>query len=100
MTIILSIAITLVAGLISTRIVKLLHLPNVTGYLVIGLIIGPYCLKLLNEDTVKNLSIIVTIALGFIAFSIGGEFKISSLKNLVKVFYNYFCSKFYGINFS
>ena len=48
MTIILSIAIALVAGLISTRIVKLLHLPNVTGYLVIGLIIGPYCLKLLN----------------------------------------------------
>ena len=84
MTIILSIAIALVAGLISTRIVKLLHLPNVTGYLVIGLIIGPYCLKLLNEDTVKNLSIIVTIALGFIAFSIGGEFKISSLKKLGK----------------
>ena len=84
MTIILSIAIALVAGLISTRIVKLLHLPNVTGYLVIGLIIGPYCLKLLNEDTVKNLSIIVTTALGFIAFSIGGEFKISSLKKLGK----------------
>ena len=84
MPIILSISIALIAGLLSTRIVKLIHLPNVTGYLVIGLIIGPYCLKLLSSDVVEGLSIIVTIALGFIAFSIGGEFKISSLKKLGK----------------
>ena len=84
MPIILSISIALIVGLLSTRIVKLIHLPNVTGYLVIGLIIGPYCLKLLSSDVVEGLSIIVTIALGFIAFSIGGEFKISSLKKLGK----------------
>ncbi len=84
MSVILSIVVALVAGLLSTRLVKLLHLPNVTGYLVIGLIIGPSCLKLLTEETVSAFSIIVTIALGFIAFSIGGEFKISSLKKLGK----------------
>lgn len=81
---ILSIVIALVAGLLSTRIVKILHLPNVTGYLVVGLLIGPSCFDLLTEDSIQAFTIIVDLALGFIAFSIGGEFKISSLKKLGK----------------
>lgn len=84
MTAILSIVIALVAGLLSTRVVKLLHLPNVTGYLIVGLLIGPSCLNLLTEETIDAFTIIVDLALGFIAFSIGGEFKISSLKKLGK----------------
>lgn len=84
MSITLSIVVTLVAGLLSTRLCKLLHLPNVTGYLVVGLIIGPSCFNLLTKEIVEIFSIIVTIALGFIAFSIGGEFKIKSLKKLGK----------------
>lgn len=84
MTPILSIVVALAAGLLSTRLVKLLHLPNVTGYLIVGLLIGPSCLNLLTEETIDSFTIIVDLALGFIAFSIGGEFKISSLKKLGK----------------
>ena len=84
MSITLSIVVALVAGLLSTRLCKLVHLPNVTGYLVVGLIIGPSCFNLLTKESLEIFSLIVTIALGFIAFSIGGEFKISSLKKLGK----------------
>lgn len=84
MTPILSIVVALVAGLFSTRLVKLLHLPNVTGYLIVGLLIGPSCFNILTEDTINSFTIIIDLALGFIAFSIGGEFKISSLKKLGK----------------
>ncbi len=78
---ILSIVIALAAGLLSTRVVKLLHLPNVTGYLIAGLLIGVSCFNLID---VKLFSLIIDLALGFIAFSIGGEFKITSLKKLGK----------------
>ncbi len=84
MSITLSIVVALVAGLLSTRLCKLLRLPNVTGYLVVGLIIGPSCFNLLTNETIEIFSLIVTIALGFIAFSIGGEFKLKSLKKLGK----------------
>lgn len=78
---ILSIVVALVAGLLSTRVVKLLHLPNVTGYLIAGLLIGVSCFKIVDATA---FTIIIDLALGFIAFSIGGEFKISSLKKLGK----------------
>lgn len=78
---ILSIVVALTAGLLSTRVVKLLHLPNVTGYLIAGLLIGVSCFHLID---VKTFALIIDLALGFIAFSIGGEFKISSLKKLGK----------------
>lgn len=76
----LSIAIAMIAGLLLTRVVKLVKLPNVTGYLVAGLLIGPYCLRLVNSDTLATLDIITVAALGFIAFSIGSEFKLSHIK--------------------
>lgn len=59
---------------------KKIKLPNVTGYLVIGLLAGPYCLNLIHHDVIKQFSIIPDIALGFIAFSIGAEFKLPYLK--------------------
>lgn len=68
------------AGLILNRIVKKINLPNVTGYLLAGLLIGPYVLKLLPTVAVEQMSIITNVALGFIAFSIGGSFKISNIK--------------------
>jgi NhaP-type Na+/H+ or K+/H+ antiporter len=67
----LSIAIAMIAGLLLTRVAKLVKLPNVTGYLVAGLLIGPYCFKLVSADTLATLDIITVAALGFIAFSIG-----------------------------
>ncbi len=82
MDILLYLGIAMVAGLLFNRIVKKFNLPNVTGYLVAGLVIGPYVLNLLPELAVEQMSIITNVALGFIAFSIGGSFKISNLKAL------------------
>ena len=76
----LSIAIAMIAGLLLTRVVKLVKLPNVTGYLVAGLLIGPYCFRLVSADTLATLDIITVAALGFIAFSIGSEFKLTHIK--------------------
>ncbi len=75
-------ALILFAGLIFGRAVKLLKLPNVTGYLIAGLLIGPYVLKLVPLDLVKGLELVSEIALSFIAFSIGSEFKLSYLKKV------------------
>jgi Kef-type K+ transport system membrane component KefB len=79
-----NLAIALFLGLLASKIMKKIHLPNVTGYLIIGLIAGPYCLKLLSLEVIEQFSIIPEIALGFIAFSIGAEFKLSYLKRVGK----------------
>ncbi len=72
----------LVCGLLFGRLAKFCKLPNVTGYLVAGLVIGPYCLNILPADFVSSMSVLSEMALGFIAFSIGGEFKISYFKRV------------------
>ena len=76
--------IAMVAGLVFSRIVKKVRLPNVTGFLVAGLLIGPCCLKLVPSEALEGLNIITTVALGFIAFSIGGEFRIASIRAIGK----------------
>lgn len=77
-------AIAMLLALLSSKLMKLIKLPNVTGYLIIGLIAGPYCLKILSIEVMEQLSVIPNIALGFIAFSIGAEFKLSYLKQVGK----------------
>lgn len=85
-------AFALIAGLMLSRVTKLLHLPAVTGYLVAGLLIGPFCLGAIplqglgfdTLETVENFSVITQIALGFIAFTIGNEFRLSQLKSIGK----------------
>lgn len=77
-------AIALMLALLSSKVVKLVKLPNVTGYLAVGLLAGPYCLNLIPIDIVDSLSIIPEVALGFIAFSIGAEFRVSYLKKVGK----------------
>lgn len=77
-------AIALILCLLSGKLMKVLRLPNVTGYLIIGLLVGPYCLNILPKDTVQGFEIISEVALGFIAFSIGAEFKLSYLKKVGK----------------
>jgi len=79
-----NLALALLLSLIAGKLVKKIHLPNVTGYLIMGLLVGPYCLKLLSIETIEQFSIIPDIALGFIAFSIGSEFKLSYLKRVGK----------------
>ena len=78
----LIIAIAMAAGLALSRLMKILNLPNVTGYLIAGVLIGPYVFNLVTVESIKSLKIITTTALGFIAFSIGGEFKLNFLKKL------------------
>ncbi len=77
-------AIAIFAGLFSGKLMKIFKLPNVTGYIIFGLIIGPYVLGILSEDAVAKMTIISDVALGFIAFSIGSEFKLSYLKKIGK----------------
>ncbi len=89
---ILCLGIAILAGLLMTRLCKPLGLPAVTGYLVAGILIGPYCLGQLGIDGlgftslhyVESLSVICDVALGFIAFSIGSEFRMSDLKKTGK----------------
>lgn len=82
LTILFYLALILFAGLLFGRAVKLIKLPNVTGYLIAGLILGPYCLKVFPLDFVTDMELVSEIALAFIAFSIGSEFKLSYLKRV------------------
>ena len=75
-------AIMIFAGMFCGRMAKHIRLPNVTGYLVAGLLIGPSVFGLLSTDFLDTINIISTVALGFIAFSIGNEFKISYFKRV------------------
>lgn len=82
MNMLLSMAAAIALGLLLTRIAKKINLPNVTAYLVAGLAVGPYCLNLFDQDALAGVAQITSVALGFIAFSIGGEFKWESLKRV------------------
>ena len=87
-TYLICLAAALVGGLMLSRVTKLLHLPAVTAYLVAGLLLGPFCLGALNVpglgfnslEQVETLSIVTQTALGFIAFTIGNEFRLRQLK--------------------
>ena len=92
MEILLSIAIALLCGLLMTRVIKPLGLPAVTGYLVAGILIGPYVLGafgveglgFVSMEYVERFGVIADVALGFIAFSIGNEFRLSQIKSIGK----------------
>ncbi len=96
MDILLSIAIALFVGLLFTRVIKPLGLPAVTGYLIAGVLIGPYGLGALGSllgveglgftsmSYIEHFGVISDVALGFIAFSIGNEFRLSQLKKIGK----------------
>ncbi|MBR5474238.1 MAG: cation:proton antiporter, partial [Lachnospiraceae bacterium] len=77
-------AICIFAGLFAGKVVKQVKLPSVTGYLVIGILIGPHVLNIVPEAVVVNMALISEMALGFIAFSIGAEFRIDYLKKVGK----------------
>jgi Kef-type K+ transport system membrane component KefB len=72
----------MVLGLFFAWLARLCKLPNVTGYLIAGLIVGPSVLGLVTTEQLEGLDIISELALGFIAFSVGGEFKMSYFKKV------------------
>lgn len=82
MNVLLALAIAFAMGLLFSRLIRYIHLPNVTAYLIAGLVVGPFCLNALTTDMNAELAIISDVALGFIAYSIGGEFKLSYLKEI------------------
>lgn len=89
--ILISISVALLAGLLLSRLAKKVSLPAVTAYLVAGVLIGPFVLGGLginglgiSHEQAANLTIISDVALGFIAFSMGNEFRISQLKKIGK----------------
>lgn len=96
MEILFILSIALFAGLLLSRLAKVLNLPAVTAYLIAGVLIGPFCLGALGNwldiswlgfntlESVEEFSIISDVALGFIAFSIGNEFRLSELKQIGK----------------
>lgn len=73
--ILLSLSVILLSGFLLTRITKLAGLPNVTGYIIAGVIIGPYVLKIIPPEIVEKMGFISDIALAFIAFGVGRFFK-------------------------
>ena len=78
--VIIGVSIMLFFGFLMTRVTKLLKLPNVTAYIVAGILIGPFCLDLVPSTVIAGTDFISDIALAFIAFSVGEFFKVSSLK--------------------
>ena len=87
-TYLICLATAMIGGLMLSRLTKLFHLPAVTAYLVAGLLLGPFALGRLNVsglgfqslEQVEHLSVVTQTALGFIAFTIGNEFRLSQLK--------------------
>lgn len=86
----LCISLALIAGLLMSRLAKKIGLPAVTAYLISGLLLGPYCLGRLalpgigfhTMEEVSALGIISDAALGFIAFTIGNEFRLKDLRSM------------------
>ncbi len=88
MTLLLSLSVSMFAGLLMTRPLSRWRLPDVTAYLLAGVLIGPYCIGLLKipglgfsvYGLLEKTALLSDVALGFIAFSIGNEFRLSNLK--------------------
>ncbi|MBQ4628480.1 MAG: cation:proton antiporter [Clostridia bacterium] len=90
-SIFMSLAVALLAGLLLSRLAKVVKLPAVTAYLVAGVLIGPFVLGAfdipglgLTHDQIDSFGLIADLALGFIAFSMGNEFRLAELKKIGK----------------
>lgn len=78
--VIISIAIILFSGFLITRLTKKFKLPNVTGYIIAGILIGPYMLNIIPESVIHDMDFVTDVALAFIAFGVGKYLKLSTLK--------------------
>ena len=79
-SVVISIAFMLFFGFAMTRITKLLKLPNVTAYIITGILLGPFCLNIVPSIVTDGMEFLADIALAFIAFSTGEFFKFETLK--------------------
>lgn len=76
-----SLAVILLAGFLLTRLTKFAKLPNVTGYIIAGILIGPNALGLISRETVEGMGFVIDIALAFIAFGVGRYFKAETFRH-------------------
>ncbi len=84
--VIISVAVMLFLGFLMTRVTKRLRLPNVTAYILTGILIGPYCLGLIPGNIIEGMDFLSDVALAFIAFSTGEFFRLAALrKNGLKI---------------
>ena len=83
-TVILSLALILFAGFMITRVTKRLHLPDVTGYIVVGVLIGPDLLHLVPEYVIEGMDFVTDIAIAYIAFGVGKYFKMSHVRKNIR----------------
>ncbi|HEY8345176.1 MAG TPA: cation:proton antiporter, partial [Bacillota bacterium] len=84
MSIVFFLGFILLAGFGAGKFINYLKLPAVTGYLLIGLLVGPSLLGVVSTETMELLAPINSIALSIIAFLIGGEFSFKQLKKCGK----------------
>ncbi len=82
MSILFYAGVVIASGLLFGKLAKYLHLPNVTGYLIGGLLIGPSILNIITADALEHMELVPSVALGFIAFSIGNEMKLTYFKRV------------------
>ncbi len=80
-TVLIGLSIILLAGFLFTRLTKKVQLPNVSGYIVAGILIGPHCLRLIPQQLVDHMNFVSDIALAFIAFGVGRFFKKETLRD-------------------
>jgi len=81
---ILSLGFVVIVGFLIGRLLNKIHLPSVTGYIVAGILIGPYGLRLIHQDVLNASSFVSNIALSFIAYSLGKSFTFRQLKKVGK----------------
>ena len=79
-SVIISVALMLFCGFLMTRVTNKLRLPNVTAYIVTGILMGPYCLNLIPQAVISGMDFLPDIALAFIAFSTGEFFRLDTLR--------------------
>jgi Kef-type K+ transport system membrane component KefB len=80
--ILLSLCFILLSGFVLTRFTKLINLPNVTGFIIAGVILGPHVLHIIPRDVIKHMGFISDISLAFIAFGVGKFFKIKIFRSM------------------
>lgn len=81
---IVSLAIIIVVGFLFSRLTKLLKLPNVTGYIIAGVLIGPYALNIISQEILPSFKFITDLAIAFIAFGVGKYINFGALKQNVR----------------
>ncbi len=74
------VGVAVIAGFYVGKLVRLVKLPSIIGYMLVGVLLGPSMILFFKEDTLDKLSFITEIALGFVAFSIGAELNVGSIK--------------------